>query len=128
MDHTRGHIAWHDLTVPHADKVADFYHRVVGWKIRPVSMGEYQDFEMLAPAGNSVAGVCFPRGVNANIPPQWILYVTVPDVPDVVASATRHGGKVVYGPQPMGGGTIAIIQDPAGAYLGLYHSGKIANA
>lgn len=44
-----GSITWCDLTVPNADEVKIFYEKVVGWKSEPVSMGDYNDFSMIAP-------------------------------------------------------------------------------
>lgn len=38
-----GTIAWHDLTVPYADPIRDFYEAVAGWRPEPVDMGGYSD-------------------------------------------------------------------------------------
>ena len=40
-----GSITWFDLTVPDAEKLKDFYGKVVGWKAAPVSMGDYNDLQ-----------------------------------------------------------------------------------
>src|SRR5438128_803527 len=60
-------------------------------------MGGYSDFTMSPPGGGAiVAGVCHARGHNADLPPQWLIYVTVAAVLDqrlcVVARGTRVGG------------------------------------
>ena len=40
--------------------------------------GGYADYCMNEPeSGQTIAGVCHARGVNANLPPQWLLYITV---------------------------------------------------
>ncbi|MGH9367705.1 MAG: VOC family protein, partial [Thermoanaerobaculia bacterium] len=70
-----GSIGWVDLTVENADAVRDFYRDVTGWTISPVDMGGYSDYCMNEPAsGKSVAGVCHARGVNADLPAQWLIY------------------------------------------------------
>ncbi len=44
-----GSISWFDLTVQNTEEVRDFYSKVVGWEPEPVSLGEYDDFNMNAP-------------------------------------------------------------------------------
>jgi predicted enzyme related to lactoylglutathione lyase len=84
-------------------------------------MGGYEDFSMLTPDGGTVvAGVCHARGPNADIPPQWLVYIHVPDVDTAAATAATRGGRVVAGPRAMGHGRFAVIQDPAGAVFALY--------
>ena len=116
-----GTIGWQDLTVPDAERVRDFYTAVVGWRTEPVDMGGYPDFNMIAPAsGKTVAGICHARGVNADLPAQWLLYLIVADL-DASLEACRAGnGVVVAGPREMGGARFAVIRDPAGAVAGLY--------
>ena len=88
-----GHIGWIDLTVPDADRLRDFYSEVVGWRPDPVDMGGYSDYQMLRPStGEPVAGVCHAHGVNADLPPVWLIYIVVPNLTDTLARCTSHGG------------------------------------
>ena len=86
-------------------------------------MGGYEDYSMLGPDGSGVAGVCHARGVNAAIPPQWLIYVEVPDLEESVANCIALGGSVVDGPRPAGDGEFCVIRDPAGAVCALIQSG-----
>lgn len=116
-----GQIMWHDLTVANATEVKDFYRDVVGWTVSAVPMKDYVDYGMHETAeGEMVAGVCHARGANAHIPPQWLIYVRVPDVDASARRAIESGGSVVDGPRAYGGGRFVIVQDPAGAIIGLY--------
>ena len=117
-----GTIGWHDLTVPGAESIRDFYEAVVGWKPSPVSMGGYDDFTMHPPGSEEpVAGVCHARGVNAALPAQWLMYVIVEDLEASIAACNERGGTVVAGPQSMGDtGSYCVIRDPAGAFVGLF--------
>jgi uncharacterized protein len=116
----RGKIVWTDLTVEDARAVRDFYGAVVGWKFSACDMGGYEDFTMVTPeSGESVAGVCHARGPNANLPPQWLVYVQVDDVEKSARKATELGGKIVDGPRSLGATRFCVIQDPAGAVLAL---------
>jgi predicted enzyme related to lactoylglutathione lyase len=120
-DFKPGMITWRDLTVKDAEGVRDFYQAVVGWEYKGEDMEEYEDYSMIAPStGEVVAGVCHARGTNANVPPQWLVYITVEDVDASAAKCVELGGKVLDGPRMMGGGRFCVIQDPAGAMCALY--------
>lgn len=120
-----GTIVWSDLTVPNADRVGDFYRKVVGWKAQGVPMGGYADFAML-PRGSkmAVAGVCHARGVNADLPPVWLIYITVKSLTRSIAACKRAGGRVVAPRRTMGGGAMCVIRDPAGACAALYEPAR----
>lgn len=117
-----GAIAWTDLTVPDAGAVRDFYQAVVGWQAGPVDMGGYDDYCMNQPAdGATVAGICHARGTNADLPAQWLIYITVEDVDRSAARCVEMGGQVIAGPRRMGAhGRCCVIRDPAGAVAALF--------
>lgn len=115
-----GQVTWNDLTVADAEPVREFYEAVVGWKSSPVTMGDYSDYSMMDSAGNVVAGICHAKGENANLPPAWLMYVTVEELDESVSQCNASGGTVIDGPRAAGGARIAVIKDPAGAVLALY--------
>ena len=116
-----GEITWRDLTVPDAEVIRDFYQAVVGWDSKAQDMGDYSDFEMNTPeSGECVAGICHTRGVNADLPPAWLMYITVADADASALRCLELGGEVLAGPRDMGGGRFAVIRDPAGAMCALY--------
>ena len=114
-----GAIVWHDLTVPDAESLRRFYCEVVGWQSRPHAMGDYDDFELLQPDGACIAGVCHARGVNAGVPPQWLMYVQVADLDESICRCNAGAGTVLDGPRLMGAQRVCVIRDPAGAVLAL---------
>lgn len=115
-----GSITWRDLTVENAEEIKDFYCKLVGWTATPHDMGEYRDFNINTPgSGETVAGICHARGMNANLPPQWLNYVTVEDADTCAKRCVELGGKVIDGPRAMGEYRFCVIQDPAGAVLAL---------
>lgn len=113
-----GKPVWHDLTVPDADTLRDFYAAVLGLEVHPVDMGGYSDYAMQNAAGDAV-GVCHARGPNAKIPPVWMVYFSVADIDAAIHAVQSAGGQVIDGPRNAGGARICIIRDPAGAYAGL---------
>ena len=114
-----GTIVWHDLTVPDAAALKDFYAGVAGWSFSEHDMGEYSDFNVMDSQGETVAGLCHARGTNAAAPPSWLIYVQVEDVQASTARATELGGTILDGPRSMGKWQFAIVRDPAGAAFAL---------
>lgn len=119
-----GSAAWHDLTVPNASDIAAFYCDVLGVSTAPVSMGAYDDFNLI-PEGEKdpVAGVCHARGRNAGLPAAWLTYFVVRNLEESLHACERHGGTLLAGPASAGGGTYAVIEDPSGAVCALYEDG-----
>ncbi len=113
-----GQILWHDLTVDHAEQISDFYQGVLGWKKEGLSMGEYDDYVIKnSKDGEVIAGVCHARGVNKDLPPQWLMYVKVVNLDESLSKCVELGGKVLGEKRKMGEGYYSLIQDPAGAYM-----------
>jgi predicted enzyme related to lactoylglutathione lyase len=109
-----GRFFWTDLTVADAPRVRDFYGAVIGWEPSPVSMGDYEDFNLTPPgATQPAAGVCHARGGNAKLPAQWLIYVPVENLEESLAACERLGGRVLH---RMHSGCV-LIQDPAGAVM-----------
>jgi predicted enzyme related to lactoylglutathione lyase len=115
-----GRITWLDLTIPAATATRDFYREVVGWSIRDVEMGDggkhYTDYAMLGPDGTPIGGVRHSLGVNAGLPPVWMIYLPVGDIAESLRRAEEEGGKVIKSLQEVDGKYVyAAIQDPVGA-------------
>jgi predicted enzyme related to lactoylglutathione lyase len=121
-----GSIGWIDLTVPNAGELRDFYQAVAGWMTSEVAMGGYRDYCMHPEASSPpVAGVCHARGHNADLPAQWLIYITVADLDAAMARCRECGGRVIAGPKSMGGqARYCVIRDPAGAVAALYAPGS----
>jgi uncharacterized protein len=115
-----GTILWHDLSVPDAGIVSDFYKQVIGWEKTGLSMGDYDDYVMQVPddPDATTTGVCHARGSNSYIPPYWLIYVAVENLDKSLEQCTALGGNVLGTKRKMGeDGWYCLIQDPAGAYL-----------
>ncbi len=115
-----GKILWRDLTVDDAPAIRDFYKAVIGWEHRDHPMDDYHDYDILqADTGEVVTGIINRRGVNATLPPVWLLYVGVEDVEESMRVCERMGGKVLVSPSSAVAHRYAVIQDPAGAIIGI---------
>ncbi len=115
-----GVIGWHDLTVPNATAVRDFYAAVLGLGFQETSMGDYSDYTLVNDAGEPLGGVCHARGQNTGMPAQWVCYVNVRDLDAALKACVATGGRIYREKKAMGDyGDFAVIQDPAGAVMGL---------
>ncbi|GAB4331398.1 MAG: VOC family protein [Calditrichia bacterium] len=117
-----GDILWTDLTVENAEELVRFYKEVIGWETGTVSMGDYNDYTMHRSSdGKPVAGICHKRGINSEIPPVWMVYITVENVDSAAEKVTQLGGEVLLPPTNMGeNAKFCVIKDPAGAICALY--------
>ena len=119
-----GRIYWLDLTVPDASATRDFYCEVVQWSAQDVEMKEgdasYSDYNMLSEVGRPAAGICHARGVNAGLPPVWLIYLPVGDLVESIRRTEEEGGTVLNARRDDDGAhAYAVIQDPVGAFLAL---------
>lgn len=116
-----GTFSWADLTVPHADAIRDFYTAVIGWSALDHDIGDYADYEMCTPDGEARTGICWRSSVNASVPPQWLIYVSVTDLDRSIAEVNRRGGSVVGDVRgEVGADRLCVIQDPSGAVMALW--------
>ena len=80
-------------------------------------MGTYSDFNLNLPGnGETIAGICHARGMNADLPAQWLMYVRVADVAASAAEAERQKEKFWMDPKN-GWQQFCVIQDPDGAVM-----------
>ena len=119
-----GRICLTSLTVPDASATQDFYRQVVEWPVQQVEMEEagasYADYDMLLDDGNPMAGIRYARGVNAGLPPVWLIYLPVGDLAESLRRVQEEGGKTIKATQGADGEYLdAVVQDPVGAYLAL---------
>ena len=117
---TLGQVGWIDLTVDDAPAIRDFYCQIAGWQWTPVAMDGYEDFCVGPDRESPVAGICHRRGLNAGVPPQWLIYISVADLDRSQSECLRLGGRIIGPPREMGAyGTLCIVEDPAGAVVAL---------
>jgi predicted enzyme related to lactoylglutathione lyase len=120
-----GTIGWIDMTAEHTERVRDFYAAVVGWRPAAMEMDDYDDYFMRAKDGQPVAGICHKQGINADLPPVWLIYIAVEDLDSALVKVEMCGGKVVCPPREAFS-RFAVIQDPAGALCALYTPTHVA--
>jgi predicted enzyme related to lactoylglutathione lyase len=121
-----GAIVSADLTVSNADETLAFYQAVIGWGTEGLPMkdeqGAYADHVVKDDQENWVGGICHRRGMNANLPAGWVIYVQVEDIAHSLERCQELGGEVLKKSHLKNGDLqYAVIKDPAGAILALTH-------
>ena len=116
-----GSWTWNQLATPDLEAAKDFYGTVFDWELEqseeapPDSpywmwqVGGQRWEEGLA--GAMVMGDDMPPGT----PPHWMVYFAVADADAAIETVKRHGGNLVFGPQDIPVGRLAVFTDPQGA-------------
>ena len=116
---------WADCATTDLAAAEAFYAAVFGWTADRVTGSNGEAYSIQRLGGKMVAGLYElnqqMRGMG--VPPHWGTYVEVDDVGPTLERVVEQGGTLVDGPfEEPGVGKIAVIQDPVGAYLNLWHS------
>ena len=116
---------WIDLSSGDAAGSRDFYSKLLGWKVEVSPDPQYGGYAMATIGGKDVAGIG-PKQMD-EAPTAWTIYVSSADAADTAKKAEAAGGKVIMPPMAVGEqGTMVILQDPTGAFIGVWQAGKMA--
>lgn len=119
-----GALCWNELHTTEVDKAKSFYEKLFGWKTVPMDMGaggqEYLRFDNGERPNGGLLGAYATKGQ----PGYWLAYFTVKNIKESIKTTKQHGGKVVFGPMDFEFGSLAVITDPQGGYLGLWQGGE----
>ncbi|MEP7047424.1 MAG: VOC family protein [Ilumatobacteraceae bacterium] len=115
--------SWVDLATSDQAAAKSFYGALFGWDFEDLPMGDGVAYSMATIKGDNVAAIApqQPEQAAAGVPPHWQMYVTVADV-DATAKLIEGAGGSVHVPpfDVMAAGRMAVITDPAGAFLMLW--------
>ncbi len=118
---------WTDLSSTDAAAAREYYSKLFGWKVEVNEDPQYGGYAMATLGGKDVAGIGptqTPEGPSA-----WMVYVGTKDAGETVKKAAQAGGTVVVEPMQVGPqGKMAVIQDPSGAFFGLWEPGIMKGA
>jgi len=119
MSDSSGYFVWYDLMTTDPKAAMEFYTKVMGWGTQdwPSPM----PYTMWTVDGNPIGGVAKQNEEQGKAPPHWLASVAVKDVDRSVERVKELGGSVHFGPDDIPDtGRFAVIQDPQGAFIGLY--------
>lgn len=124
-EYPEGTPSWVDLATTDPAGAAAFYGELFGWTRSEIPAGDGGTYSMLHKDGHVVAGMMEqePRQREAGVPPNWTTYITVDDVDRSASRVADLGGTVHAEPfDVMDSGRMAVIQDPTGAFFGLWQA------
>jgi hypothetical protein len=127
-----GEFWWSELMTRNTAAQLQFYTKLLGWTpfvaslgnpMQPAKPGE-PAYTMFMKGETPIGGMMSMNDTTppmpANVPAHWFVYFAVADIRKAVGDVKRLGGTVVKEPfEVKGVGSIAIIQDPDGAMLGI---------
>ncbi|HVU17417.1 MAG TPA: VOC family protein [Candidatus Didemnitutus sp.] len=122
-----GKFIWSNLLTDNPDGAASFYSGLFGWTAATVELTTPKGARtevVLRNGDRPVAGIVRrPALLQDNAHGRWVGYISVPDVAESVAIATRSGCHLISHARDVPArGTQAILADPEGAVIGLMHS------
>ncbi len=116
-----GNFAWHELMTTDAPAATAFYTDVVGWTARDSGMPDVS-YTLLLAGEAMAAGLMALPPQEGDAPAGWMGYVQVDNVDASAAQASSLGGAVHMPPHDIAGvGRFAVIADPQGAVIALFH-------
>jgi uncharacterized protein len=118
---------WLDLSSSDAAASRDFYSKLFGWKVEVNPDPQYGGYALAKIGGKDVAGIG-PK-MSPEAPNAWLVYIATADAADTAKKAKAAGGNVLAEPMTVGPqGTMAVIQDPSGAAIGVWQPNQMASS
>lgn len=116
---TPGHVGWHELHAGDLDSAWAFYASQFGWtRDQAIDMGPMGTYQLFATGGAALGGMMTKTPDTPA--PMWLYYFNVDGVDAAVARVTQGGGKLLFGPQQVPGGSwIVQCTDPQGGMFAL---------
>ncbi len=114
-----GGFGWFELMTTDVARAKEFYGKLFGWNFSSMPMDEGEAYEVVSHMDEQVAGIMsMPSQVPENMPPMWVLYVTVNNVDETAQLAVDMGGAIVVPPTDIPQiGRFAVIADPQGGTI-----------
>ncbi len=121
--------AWHELVTTDYAAALVFYGALFGWQpLAAHDMGDMGVYQVYGLDHRQLGGM-FNKGLDISMPPAWMLYITVPDLDNSLATVSHLGGQIYNGPMEVpGGGRVAQCGDPQGAAFALHQPAVVPAA
>ncbi len=115
-----GTLTWNELHVGDPEAAAGFYSQLFGWTTQDIDMGDGRTYRTVY-NGERMNGGILPHPQGPQAPPYWLPYFVSEDAAATLTRAEELGGSTAAAPMQLPtGATIAVAQDPQGAYFALF--------
>lgn len=117
---------WVDFSSGDLDASKSFYEKLFGWQ-ETASDPAFGGYVVCKLNGKDVAGIGPTQGPDQ--PSAWTVYLATDDADETARKVTAAGGKVAAPPMDVAEqGRMAIFQDPAGAFFGVWQPRAMTGA
>ncbi|QDU64279.1 27 kDa antigen Cfp30B [Planctomycetes bacterium Pan216] len=126
-----GQFSWVDLTAHDIADARTFYESLFGWSAVDSDTQGGPPYVIFELEGHKLAGLAqMPEEMKAQgIPPTWNNYINVDDINATTEKAVALGGtNTMPVMKVLDAGSLAFIQDPSGAHVGLWQKDKFHGA
>ncbi len=114
---------WADLSSSDPEASRAFYTQLFGWTAEVVPDPQAGGYGMFKLDGKDTAGVGPLQ--DQQTPSHWLPYILVNDAAATTEKARQAGATIIVEPMDvMGAGTMVILTDPSGAFIGLWQPGE----
>ena len=111
-----GKPVWLDLSSSDPAGSREFYAKLFGWQVEVNPDPQYGGYALAKIGGKDVAGIG-PK-MMAEAPTAWSIYIGTTDAEALAKKVAAAGGTVIAAPMQVGDqGTMAVFQDPSGAFI-----------
>lgn len=120
-----GEFQWHELLTSDHEAAFSFYSAIFGWeRLGEHDMGPMGKYLLWGREGKQLGGMMTNPGMKMPdgrpVPPNWMNYITTPDLDGWLTRAKSLGAKVINGPMEVPGGQrVVLMFDPQGAAFAL---------
>ncbi len=113
-----GEPCWHELTAPDPGAARAFYSALFGWAAEAADLGFPYHFLKRPGDARPFGGVMAPQAPG--VPPHWLVYFAVPDLPAAVQKVADLGGSVRVPEVKLPQGRFAVVAGPQGEPFALF--------
>ena len=119
MSMAGGHCGWNELSTSDPEAALAFYTGQFNWtKGDAMPMGEMGEYRFINHGEGMIGAVMRLQAPDGH--PAWLYYFVVPDIDVAFERIKAGGGKPLYDPMQIPGGSYALAAiDPQGAVFGL---------
>lgn len=123
--HAPGTFCWPELATVDQSGARGFYTKLFGWDFSDMDMGGGEKYTMFKLKDRYVGALYTmrPEERSTGAPPHWNSYVAVESADQAAEKAKSLGGTVVMPPfDVFDSGRMAFVQDPTGAFFGVWQA------
>lgn len=115
-----GQVNWIELQTHDIERAMKFYSETVGWSFLPEKMPSGGTYWIAYKSELPMCGFLTLESNDCATPcDQWVSYIHIEDISDVLPYLKKTDGKILIGPRVIEGiGEVALIQDAGGAKVG----------